>query len=345
MPVSRNALVRYKTIDNCLRNHYRKWTLEDLIEACSDALYEYEGIDKGISKRTIQMDIQMMRSDKLGYNAPIIVRDHKYYEYEDSDYSITDTPLSPQDMELMSNAVAILKQLSGFSAFAGMEDVVGKLEDHVSAVRHEKEPVIYYERNDALKGLHHIPSIYQAITDKRPLVIAYKSFKAKGEHDFVFSPYVLKEFRNRWFVYGRRRGANMLLNLALDRIIDIKPSDPRELFIEDQSFDPKTYFDDMVGVTKGPGDKRVKIRFSANMDTTPYIETKPLHESQMVIERHEDGSAIFQIEVVLNYEIERDLISYGQNIKVLSPRILVKHVSTRLRAAAAQYDEYRDYSD
>jgi hypothetical protein len=25
---------------------YRKWTLEDLIEACSEALYEYEGIDR-----------------------------------------------------------------------------------------------------------------------------------------------------------------------------------------------------------------------------------------------------------------------------------------------------------
>ena len=82
MPVSKNALIRYKTIDRCLRNRYRKWTLEDLIEECSNALYEYEGRDEGVSRRTIQMDIQMMRSDKLGYNAPIKVVDHKYYIYE-----------------------------------------------------------------------------------------------------------------------------------------------------------------------------------------------------------------------------------------------------------------------
>ena len=88
MPVNRNALIRYKTIDNCLRNPYRRWTLEDLVDACSDALYEYEGIDKGISKRTVQMDIQMMRSEKLGYNAPIIVYENKYYKYEDPEYSI-----------------------------------------------------------------------------------------------------------------------------------------------------------------------------------------------------------------------------------------------------------------
>ena len=82
MSVNKNALIRYKTIDKCLQNRYRKWTLEDLIDACSDALYEYEGIDKGVSKRTVQADIQIMRSDKLGYFAPIIVLDKKFYTYE-----------------------------------------------------------------------------------------------------------------------------------------------------------------------------------------------------------------------------------------------------------------------
>ena len=54
MPANRNALIRFKTIDKCLQNRFRKWTLDDLIEACSDALYEYEGIDKGVSKRSVQ---------------------------------------------------------------------------------------------------------------------------------------------------------------------------------------------------------------------------------------------------------------------------------------------------
>jgi hypothetical protein len=107
MPANRNALIRYKTIDNCLRNPYRRWTLEDLVDACSDALYEYEGIDKGISKRTVQMDIQMMRSEKLGYNAPIVVYENKYYKYEDPEYSITQTPLNEQDLKTMSEAVEV----------------------------------------------------------------------------------------------------------------------------------------------------------------------------------------------------------------------------------------------
>lgn len=61
MPANKNALIRYKTIDNCLRNRYRRWTLDDLVEAYSDALYDMEGITKGVCARTVQMDIQIMR--------------------------------------------------------------------------------------------------------------------------------------------------------------------------------------------------------------------------------------------------------------------------------------------
>ena len=71
MAQNKNALIRYRTIDRCLQNPYRKWTLGDLIQACSDALYEFEGKQVNVSKRTVQLDIQNMRSEKLGYNAPI----------------------------------------------------------------------------------------------------------------------------------------------------------------------------------------------------------------------------------------------------------------------------------
>ena len=71
MPANKNALIRYKTIDNCLRNKYRRWTIDNLVDACCDALYDMEGISKGVSLRTVQADLQIMLSDKLGYNAPI----------------------------------------------------------------------------------------------------------------------------------------------------------------------------------------------------------------------------------------------------------------------------------
>ncbi len=330
MPANKNALLRYRAIDRCLQNRYRKWTLDDLIEACSDALYEFTGKSDNVSRRTVQLDIQKMRSEELGYCAPIVVRENKYYEYENPRYSITDTPLTAQDMEMMAGAVATLKQLSGFAAFSGMED-------HLGAARAMREPVIFYEKNDGLKGLGHIPVLYAAIVAKRPLRIEYQSFKARDSRQFTFSPYCLKEFCNRWFVFGRRQGSGRLLNLALDRMLSVEDAPAGSEFISRPRFDPKTYFEDMVGVTKDPGDRPVKIWFKAKPEQVPYIETKLFHRSQMVVERNVDGSAVFQIEVVLNFEIERDLLGYADGIRVISPKILVERMRNRLSSAAAQY--------
>ena len=113
MPVNRNALIRYRTIDKCLQNRRRKWTMENLIDACNDALFEYENIDKSVSMRTIRL---AMRSDKLGYNAPIIVKDKKYYTYEDADYSIANIPLTSQDLNILQE-VASFKTVQRFQSF------------------------------------------------------------------------------------------------------------------------------------------------------------------------------------------------------------------------------------
>ena len=63
---------------------------------------------KGVSVRTVQGDLKIMRSDKLGYNAPIEVYDRIYYRYADTDYSISDTPLTEEDCDLLKEAVELL---------------------------------------------------------------------------------------------------------------------------------------------------------------------------------------------------------------------------------------------
>lgn len=109
MPANRNALIRYRAIDACLTNQFRQWTLDALIEKVGEALYDCEGI-ANISRRTVQADLQMMRSDKLGHNAPIVVIDKKYYTYENPMYSITNGSLSEHDLAQISEAVDVLKQ-------------------------------------------------------------------------------------------------------------------------------------------------------------------------------------------------------------------------------------------
>lgn len=134
MPVNKNALIRYKTIDRCLRNKYRKWTLDDLVDACSDALYDMEGITKGVSTRTVQGDIQIMRSDKLGYYAPIELYNNKYYRYSDPDCSITNTPISEEDYNLIVIAVKTIEDYRVNGDIEKLNNVLGKVKDKLNTL-------------------------------------------------------------------------------------------------------------------------------------------------------------------------------------------------------------------
>ena len=133
MPANKNALIRYKTIDRCLRNRYRRWTLDELVDACCDALLDMEGITKGVCARTVQMDIQIMRSDKLGYNAPIVVYDKIYYTYADPDYSITEMPLSMDDCKLIKEAITLLDNKDNLDA-ARAKMVLAKLKTRLTSI-------------------------------------------------------------------------------------------------------------------------------------------------------------------------------------------------------------------
>ncbi|MEQ9415657.1 MAG: WYL domain-containing protein, partial [Cyclobacteriaceae bacterium] len=313
MPLNRNALIRYRTIDQCLSNRQQKWMLEDLIEACSNALYEYEGIDKGVSMRTIQMDLQLMRSDKLGYNAPIIVLEKKYYTYEDPDYSITNIPLTVKDLDKLSEVVQILRQFKGFSHFQELSGMVQRLETKIHSARTQQQPVIDFEKNEDLQGLEYIDTIYQAIIKKRALELSYQSFKAKSASRFVFHPYYLKEYRNRWFVMGTTKKDSPILLLALDRIIEVKESTTR--YIVPKGLSVGEYFHDVIGVTVMPHQAPVKIELLTDHHTAPYIITKPLHHSQRVIKTSANGVTL-AIDVQLNFELERELLGFGSGLKV-----------------------------
>jgi len=335
MPANRNALIRYKTIDACLRNRQRKWTLDDLIEKVSESLYEYEGIDKGISRRTIQADLQLMRSDKLGYFAPILVVDKKYYTYEDPTYSITNIPLSDGDLSRMNEAVEVLRQFKGFSHFTALNEVVQKLEDHVYSTARKSVSVIDFEKNESLKGLHFLDDLYQTIVHNRALQIQYQSFSARLPQTFTFHAWWLKEFKNRWFVVGSRDGKGYPLTLALDRISMVTIA-PDITYMPNQSYDPELYYRDVIGVTVSSTLRPIKaILFISRLDA-PYVETKPLHQSQQVLERTDDG-IIIQLTVQHNFELEKEILGFGDGIRVLEPERLRRNIQKRLAAGLSAY--------
>lgn len=97
------------------------------------------------------------------------------------------------------------------------------------------------------------------------------------------------------------------------------------------------YYSDLLGVTKDRNDRAHKVLIQVNKPNAPYVLTKPLHPSQQLVEENETG-IIIRIDVILNFELERELLSFGETIKVLAPRLLAGRIARRLSQAGRAYE-------
>ncbi len=338
MPLNRSALIRISTIDRCLRNRYRRWTIDDLIEACTDALAEYEGRSNPVSRRTFQNDLALMRSDRLGYNAPIVVRDNKYYEYEDPDYSITHLPLNEEGLDALNSALDILRQLQGFPQLAPSIEIISKLNEQISRHTGNSAPAMDMETVAGYRGAQYIGIIYDAVKKSQTIVIEYQSFKARQPEAIIVYPYLLKEYRNRWFLIcekstNKRPQVNIF---ALDRIHSVEV-DRQHPFKKCVGFDPEHYFDDTIGVTRHIGDKARRVVIKIDRCQAPYVESKPFHKSQKVEQRFHDGGIQISLKVVINNELERLILGYGGHAEVIAPPEFRAKIAESVTKAASRY--------
>jgi predicted DNA-binding transcriptional regulator YafY len=290
-----------------------------------------------VSVRTVQLDIQNMRSDKLGYNAPIIVVDKRFYTYEDKEYSITNSNISPQDFEKISEVVKVLNQFKGFSFFEDVTEIVTKLEDKINSKRNMQQPHIQFEKNDLLKGLEWLAPLLDAIKQKTALDIEYQSFKANKPTVETVYPYLLKEYRNRWFLLCRNRQKKSVMILALDRMaaMEVNKDEP---YLPANDFEVANFFDDVIGVTKSLNQRTQRIILKADKSSMPYILTKPLHASQTILKQTDD-ELIFSIEVVFNFELEREILGFGESMTVLAPKALRQRMMNRIKRMVGVYGE------
>lgn len=280
----------------------------------------------------------MMRSDKLGYNAPIVVYENKYYKYEDPDFSIMDMPLSQNDYLVMQEAVDMLRQLQDFNRFAEISDVVSRLQDKLSVSSKARKPLIHFDSVPDLKGLQLLNPLYNIIARQQVVKITYLSFNASQPTEYILHPHLLKEFRNRWFLFGSQFKNMKLLNLPLDRIEAYEVMDKLQ-YRDNPAFDTEHFFDDVIGVSKNIGDKAHHIVFWASPRQSKYISTKPLHPSQQLVQRHEDGSCTFSMDVVINRELYSVLMSYGAGICVLEPKKSARFMAENLENLVKQYNK------
>ena len=338
MPLNRSTLIRISTIDRCLQNHYRRWTINDLIVACTDALAEFEGRSNPVSRRTFQNDLALMRSDRLGYNAPIVVRENKYYEYEDPDFSITHLPLNNEGLNALNSALDILRQLQGFPQLASSIDIISKLNEQISRHTGTSLPAMDMEHVEGYRGAQFIGTIYDAVKKQQTIAIEYQSFKARQPEIITVYPYLLKEYRNRWFLIGEKTlNRSPQVNIfALDRIHSVTV-DNNIPFKKCVDFDPTHYFDDTIGVSRMIKDKARRIVIKIDRDQAPYVESKPFHRSQKVEQRFRDGIIQISLKVVINNELERLILGFGGHVEVIAPPELRERVAVNITKAANLY--------
>ena len=335
MATNKHAMIRYQALDACFANRYKRFFIEDLIEACNKALQEFylskedtvNDVEYYVKRRTIFNDIAFMQSEE-GWSAPIkrFYESHRcYYRYEDENFSINKRDFSQAELDTLDEALIMLNRLNGTAGFDWVSEFIANFEDKLGRKKNTT-PVIGYEKNPFLTGIENLSVLYNYIVNKQVLKISYQHF-TQGEMVHIMHPYYLKQYNNRWFLFGiTEQNREVLTNLALDRIANIELADTP--YIPNTSFDFEEYFDDVVGVSVPRSGEPEKVVLKISEKQYPYIKTKPLHPSQAELDK---DNRIIQLDVFLNWELESLILSYGDDIEVIEPISLRERIQKRVK--------------
>lgn len=333
MPANKFATIRYHVIDKMLRSKYKPYpSVEDIIEKCSEVLL------KRVSLSSIEKDIRAMKNDEaLGYFAPIeFNRTHRGYFYNDSEYSIDKVPLNDDEIEAVKFATNILTQFKNIAIFKDYENAIEKVLDKVNLTEmnpKKSEDYIQFENTPTVKGNEFLAPILNAIRQSRIVEFDYKSFKSDETKKREVEPYLLKEYKNRWYLVAVEKGSNVFKLFGLERMSAVEVS--ANEFEKLRHFNAKKFFKDSVGITAKPLEEPVVVRFECNSVLVQYLETQPIHSSQKV-EKSERGG-IVSLSVIVTFELEQLLLGFGDEVKVLQPKSLIDSLIKKHQEAINNY--------
>lgn len=311
--------------------------MENLIEECNKAIYEFSGNDVGIKKRQLFEDFKFMESTQ-GWSIPLErIRDgHRvYYRYEDVSFSINNQPINEAEANQLKEALVTLSRFKGLPQFEWVSEITARIDSGLSLSKTDQN-IIEFEQNNFLKGLEFITPIYNAILYTQPIEITYKSFKREEIQSFIIHPYFLKQYNNRWFVFGLNDLSIRVINLALDRVVKIEES--KTVHKPNKEIDFDEFFEDVIGVSIDSNAKVQNIILSISNNVMPYIETKPLHGSQKTKQKLETHS-IVSLDLIPNYELESLLLSYGDGIEVIEPNELRSKIAEKIANLNTKYNK------
>ena len=353
MPTNKNAMTRFKILDELLSNPYHDYSLNDLTEEVNRRLEE---CGQSVSRRMIEKDIHY-----LEYEGPFQVMIKRYSKpaydydrqktvtkqclrYENPKFSIFRKALTDDEEYLIGEALSLLGQFDGLpnlDALEGLRCGWRIKENHRKIISFTKNP---------LDGTRIFGELFTAISQKQVVELHYRLFGNKDGRQVNFHPYLLREYNLRWYVIGAAEEDHAMLTFALDRISGIVPL-PSHRYI-DYDGDINEWFEDIVGVTNYRECPVYEICFWVSDISREYVLTKPIHESQRTLndeltailrKKHPSlsGGQFFRIDCKFNYELIRELTSFGKELIVIGPEYIYNKVKERIDWMCEEYSKLR----
>lgn len=335
MATNKNASIRYRTLDKCFRDYRHRYFIEDLIDKCEEELESFN-FTANVSRRQIFDDIRFMESE-AGWSIPLErLKDGKktYYRYEDRNFTINEQPLTDEEAQQLKTMIITLSRFRGLPSNEWVDEVISNLEWRFNLKGHN-ENIVSFEQNQNLKGLDKLDKVLDTTSNHQVVKILYHNYKDGGRDIFfTLHPYFVKQFNNRWFLFGMDNEYRSIANVALDRIFKIDIAE-NIAFVPNDTVDFEHYFDDIVGVTIPKANvhkEHIVLQFSK--ERFPYITSKPIHRTQKIVAGEENT---ISIDVRPNRELDSQILSYGPDVKVVSPEDYRQEILGKIKENLKNY--------
>lgn len=342
MPQNKNFQKRITILDECFASRLGAYTLDKLTNVLEERL------EVNVSRKTVQNDIKYIREtiennqsetidffENPVFTPKLFEGKKKIFKYADESLALGNQLLSKSDQEQLEETLAILSRYRNREDFFWLDELFPRIEASFNLVHEDYNGLISYQSNRDYLGQSLVGKLYNQLLRKKVLTIEYKGFKDVKSYLRKIHPYHLKQYNDRWFLFGFEESEKYtgITNLALDRIIEItetlKSIQPNETVWGD-------FFDEMIGVSKDRTKSTIEVVMRFSKDRIKYVLTKPIHGvTQKSIKNDSEGRTI-SIKVIPNNELYQLLLSYGSDVEVLFP----EDVKIKLKEHAEKMLEY-----
>lgn len=204
--------------------------------------------------------------------------------------------------------------------------------------------IIESDSNPLLCNIDLLPVFFEYIEKKKVVSFIYNA-RYVTEQKIIFHPHFLKEYNNRWFIWGCLEKEDGIIveayNYSIDRIV------PKSLkVLEDKKFvyqAPSFYLNllkNVVGVTI-PKNKEPEKIIIETLDEKVHglMNSKPIHCSQTEIQKYVDGKQTgkFELYLIPNIEFFGNVLHYGESIRIIEPLSIKDEIKKKIEKMLEAY--------